>query len=80
MKKKITTRDQRLVACILTEFLVCETVEDFLDVWQRNYELFDLCADPFTGCPCAPADYEKSCQEYERQIMLEKYGHCDGLD
>lgn len=78
--KPPSLHDQRLVASILTEFMFCSTMDEVWNIWKLNFEKFGLCSDPFTNCPCVSVDYAESCKEYDRQTMLERYGHCDGLD
>lgn len=71
---------QRIVADILTRFMFARTMEDVHRVWKDVYEQYDLCDDPFTGCPCSNGDFAEDNLEYQRQLMIEKYGHCDGLE
>lgn len=77
---KITERDQRIAADILTQFMFTRDTEDVMRVWDRVYEQYGLCEDPFTRTPCTTAEYAKSSLEYEKQTMIERYGHCDGLE
>ena len=77
--KAPSERDCKVAAGILTEFAFCETMEEFHEAYQRVYELYGLCDDPFTRLPCSPGEYEKNREEYNRQVMDEKYGHHDGL-
>ena len=77
---KITEKTRKIVADILTEFMFVNTMDDVFEVWDRIYKRYDLCKDPFTGIPCTIEEYCKSQLEYERQTMIEMYGHCDGLD
>lgn len=77
---KITKRDQQVAADILTQFMFTKTIEEVIDVWNNIYEQYELCTDPFTGTPCIPEEYWKNKLEYEKQTMIEQYGHCDGLD
>ena len=71
---------QRVVADILTQFMFVRTMEDVHRVWQNVYDQYDLCDDPFTGCPCSNEEYADNNIEYQRQAMIERYGHCDGLE
>ena len=73
-------RIQRVVADILTQFMFVRTMEDVHRVWQSIYDDYDLCDDPFTGCPCSNEEYADNNIEYQRQAMIERYGHCDGLE
>lgn len=71
---------QRIVADILTQFMFVRTMEDVHRVWRNIYNDYDLCDDPFTGCPCSNEEYADNNLEYQRQAMIEMYGHCDGLE
>lgn len=77
---KITERDQRIVSDILTQFMFTKTMDDVIKVWDEIYKQYELCSDQFTGIPLTQKEYCESKLEYERQTMIEKYGHCDGLD
>jgi hypothetical protein len=55
-------------------------MDDVIRVWEEVFKQYGLCEDPFTRTPCTPAEYEKSSLEYEKQTMIERYGHCDGLE
>lgn len=77
---KIFERDQRIAAEILTAFMFTRTMDDVMKVWKRIYEEYDLCDDPFTGTPCTRSEFCENRTEYVKQAMIEKYGHCDGLE
>lgn len=77
---KITKTMQKVAADILTQFMFTDSMQDALDVWNNIYEQYNLCTDPFTGVPCTTDEYCESQLEYEKQIMIERYGHCDGLE
>ena len=77
---KITKRDQEIAADILTQFMFTKTINEVIDVWNNIYEQYKLCTDPFTGTPCTSEEYYINKLEYEKQTMIEQYGHCDGLD
>lgn len=79
-KRKISLSNQRTAAEILTAFMFVKDMDEFTKVWDKFFDLYELRNDPFTYCPCAPEDYYKSQLNFEKQIMMEKYGHCDGLD
>ena len=79
-RKKVTNHDQRLVAEILTQFMFTRDMKEVLQVWDDIYKQYDLCDDPFTHCPCSSEDYCKSRLEYDKQTMIDRYGHCDGLE
>lgn len=79
-KPKITKRDQRIVANILTAFMFTKDMDEVMAVWRQVYDQYGLCDDPFTRTPCTPEEYCKNQLEYEKQAMIERYGHCDGLE
>ena len=77
---KITERDQRIASDILTQFMFTHNMDDVAEVWDMVYKQYGLCEDPFTRTPCTPDEYAKSSLKYEKQTMIERYGHCDGLE
>ena len=77
---KITDKDQRIVADILIRFMFTKNMDEVTQFWNEIYEQYDLCSDPFTGTPCSTKEFSKNQLEYEKQIMIERYGHCDGLE
>lgn len=77
---KLNEKIQRIVADVLTAFMFAQTMDDVMEVWNQIYKQYGLCDDPFTHTPCSPEDYLKSKLEYEKQTMIEQYGHCDGLE
>lgn len=79
-KSKISERDQRVASEILMQFMFTKDMDDVMRVWDEVFKHYDLCEDPFTRTPCTPAEYAKSSLEYEKQTMIERYGHCDGLE
>lgn len=79
-QRKLTKTMQKVAAEILTEFMFTKDMDEVIKVWSEIYEQYGLCKDPFTDTPCTPEEYSKNKLEYERQIMMEKYGHYDGLD
>ena len=79
-KTKINKRDQKVASNILTEFMFAQNMEEVWQAWDNIYKQYELCHDPFTHTPCAPEQYYENSLEYDRQVMIEKYGHCDGLE
>jgi hypothetical protein len=77
---KITKTAQKAAADILMEFMFTNDMDEVIKAWQRVFERYGLYSDPFTSCPCTPEEYCKSRLEYEKQSMIEMYGHCDGLE
>ena len=79
-KKPITDKEQRVAAEILTALMFAKDMEDVMKVWKTTFEHYALCEDPFTSCPCTSKEYMENRLEYNRQAMMERYGHCDGLE
>ena len=79
-KKIITDKEQLIAANILTAFMFAQNMDEVQKVWHELYEAYALCDDPFTHCPCSSKEAIENRLEYERQVMIERYGHCDGLD
>ena len=77
---KLSDNIQCAVADVLTQFMFTNTMDDVWKVWDSVFDQYDLCSDPFTDTPCSPKEYSKNKLEYERQIMIDKFGHCDGLE
>lgn len=77
---KITKTMQKVAVDILMEFMFTQDMDEVVEAYDRVFERYGLCNDPFTHTPCTPEEYCKNKLEYERQIMIERYGHCDGLD
>lgn len=77
---KITKTTQKVAIDILTQFMFTKDMDEVIKVWDNICKQYDLCQDPFTGCPCTLEEYCKNQIEYEKQTMIEKYGHCDGLE
>ena len=73
-------RIQRVVAEILTQFMFTKDMDDMVDVWNNIFAEYELYYDPFTDTPCSAEEYQRNRAEYDRQTMVEKYGHCDGLE
>lgn len=79
---KLSTFDieQRTAANILTLFSSAESMDDFFNVYNHVYDLYNLSHDPFTGLPVSTKDYVKNKVEFDRQQMFNLYGHSDGLN
>ena len=77
---KITKKDQRIAADILTQFMFTRNMDDVNEVWREVFNQYGLHEDPFTHMPCTNEEYFENRSEYEKQLMIDKYGHCDGLE
>ena len=77
---KISDKSQRIVAEVLTRFMFARTMDEVTEVWNQVFEQYGLRDNPFTLTPCSLGEYQKDILEYEKQAMIEKYGHCDGLE
>lgn len=76
---KITKAMQKTAADILMQFMFTKNMDDVVKTWNEVYKQYGLCDDPFTHTPCTPEEYAKNSLEYDRQVMMDRYGHCDGL-
>lgn len=86
-QKQITNTMQKVAADILGDFEILAMTHNgpytFEEIWaivQKHVDGYALCEDPFTGMICTSAEYAESSLEYDRQTMMERYGHCDGLE
>ena len=79
-QKKITSTMQKVAADILTQFMFTRNMDEVIAVYDKVMEEYELCSDPFTHTPCTFEEYCKMQIEYEKQAMIERYGHCDGLE
>ena len=50
---------------------------EFVKTVMQDYQPHD---DPFTHLPCSSKEYAENSLEYRKQTMIERYGHCDGLE
>lgn len=80
MAKSKKIIEQQVAAEILTEFMFCNSMKEVHKVWDAIFERYDLCKDPFTHTPCDVEEYCKNNIKYQKELMFEKYGHCDGLE
>lgn len=87
MKKplKITNKMQQVAVDILQELEAYmmthkEVPEEIVQIFDKTCKKYELCEDPFTGTVCTTKEWAKNSLEYDRQLMFEHYGHCDGLD
>ena len=77
---KITKTMQKVAADILMRFLCTNNMDEVVEAYNIVMKKYGLYEDPFTRVPCTPEEYYDSQLEYERQTMIERYGHCDGLE
>lgn len=81
----ITNTMQKVAVDILGELeaymmSVKEIPKEILEIFDKMFKKYELCNDPFTQMVCTTKEWAKNCLEYDKQIMMERYGHCDGLD
>jgi hypothetical protein len=84
-QKKITSTMQKVAVDILEDIEIYmmqhhEIPEEIKRIYDRVFNEYGLCRDPFTGMVCTSEEYAKNSLEYDRQTMYEKYGHWDGLE
>lgn len=78
-KKRITDDMQTVAVDILTRIIIAEwdgkpVGKEFFDEVMKDYLLWD---DPFTHLPCTTFEYQKLSEEYNRQLMEERFGYYD---
>lgn len=78
-KHKINMRDQKVAADILTEFAFVNNMDEFWSAYNNIFKRYNLGDDPFTNLPVSTEEYGKNKLSYEKQTMIELYGHCDGF-
>ena len=86
-KKKITHQMQKVSVDILGDFEVLMMTHNgpytFEEIWaivQKHVDGYGLCEDPFTRMICTSKEWAENSLEYDKQIMMDCYGHCDGLE
>ena len=79
-RKNIANTQQKVAVDILTKLVFCENMEEVYKLYKDIYEKYELNDDPFTHLPCTNKDYLKNRTEYDKQIMYDRYGHCDWLE
>ena len=88
MKQKKTTHTMQKVAVnILSDFEILlmthngpYTADEIIAIMNKHVDGYGLCEDPFTRMICTSEEYAKNSLEYDKAVMIERYGHCDGLD
>ena len=86
-KKKITSTMQKVAVDILNDFEILTmkhngpyTFEEIWDIVQKHVDGYGLCEDPFTRMICTSKEYAENSLEYEKQVAIERFGHCDWLE
>lgn len=86
-QKKITHPMQQVAVNILSDFEVLTmthngpyTFEEIWEIVKKHVDSYGLCEDPFTKMICTSKEYADNRLEYEKELMIERYGHCDGLE
>ena len=86
-QRKITPTMQKVAVDILQDFEILlmthngpYTADEIIAIMNEHEKKYALCQDPFTRMICTSNEYVKNSLEYEGQIMMERYGHCDGLE
>ena len=86
-QKKITPTRQKVAVDILQDFEILMmsrngpyTADEIWAIVQKHVDSYGLCQDPFTKMLCTSDEHAKNSLEYDRAVMIERYGHCDGLD
>lgn len=77
-KRKLTDTMQEVAADICNQIIMETWDGDPLDVRkfvESIIEQYNLQKDPFTELPCSCKEYAKNREEYDRQLMIERYGY-----
>ena len=82
---KITKTMQKVAVDILEDIEIYmmthdDTPDGIVQIYDRVFNEYGLCRDPFTGMVCTSEEWGKNQLKYEKDIMMERYGHCDGMD
>ena len=84
---KITNKMQEVAVDILEELEALmmvkpanELPKELFEIFDKMFKKYDLQRDPFTQMVCTTKEWAKNSLEYNRQLMMARYGHCDGLD
>ena len=82
---KITDSMQKVAVDILSDLeaymMMSENYpEEVMQIYRKFYDKYELCDDPFVGLCCTTKEFFKQSHERDKQLMYERYGHCDGLD
>ena len=51
---KITKTMQKVAVDILMEFMFTRDMNEVIEAYNRVFDKYGLCEDPFTSCPCTP--------------------------
>ncbi len=78
--KNISNHTQKVAANIIIPFLFAKSTDEVYELCQKVIEEYQLMSDPFTGLPCCAQEWAKNNLEYDKQTMMNLYGHCDGLE
>ena len=86
-QKKITHTMQKVAVDILGDFEVLMmthngpySAEEVWAIMEKHAKNYELCDDPFTRMWCTTKEWAENSLEYDKAVMIERYGHCDGLD
>lgn len=78
-QKKITHTMQEVAADILQTFIIHTwdgvTKEACDKFYDEVFKQYDLNYDPFTHFPCSNKEYAENNEEYQRQLMEERFGY-----
>ena len=56
------------------------TADEIWAIVEKHVDSYGLCQDPFTRMICTSKESIENQLEYDRQIILQRYGHYDGLE
>lgn len=75
----LTEKEQRIAVDFL-ENLIFSGIDAPREFFDKMIERYGLKEDPYTKLPCTSEEYDRNSVKYAKELMFEKYGHCDGID
>lgn len=74
-KNKYSKSAQRVAADIAGRLMFVKSIDDVDKIYTDIFEQYNLRLDPFTKTPCTAEEYYDLKNEYDKQIMINKYGY-----
>lgn len=73
--------DLEIILMQSKELDTCEKIFDEINrVIKEQSNKYRLGKDPFTYMLCTSKECGENCLKYQKQLAIEKYGHCDWLE
>lgn len=74
-KQRALTEKERKVAVDILEEVILANVQMPRGWYDKIMERYQLMIDPFTQLPCTPDEWAKNTEEYDRQLMEQRFGY-----